>query len=460
MSDAGEAGPEQAIETAVISPDGAIPRVFGSGSTQWRLQRPDGELKLVPDEEPPALVSVPDIAFQFTPCVNSLASGLEDSMLAAIRDAFPGADVRTLCRTSGRRPIQSQRVGIWMRPPVQNTDDEQVRTAGLESLSLLKPDEDFAAFVNEAYIRGEAFEAFAKMPKRLKKGGAIPDRHGPIHLTRLDVVFEAPDRIITTVDGYDDRLWPGVDFRLTTTDRPSASGGQLRVDTHTNLDTDTGWLADLALATLGLGLFVSGWFLLATVVVAGLGGYVAVQSASPTGVLAGSVATRFPSKIMLPYRLALAMNYQRVSVTVGGLFAGGSADLYTRTTAAATIQGRRRFWVRAGGRIRSRYEVTTDELRGPLRIAWKVDGLVLGRGGRDSALVLFRAANARPGQVLQRRVHVTVTDADGLSAEAEVIVDLIVVGGAGSRRAFGRLLHWLAQRQSASHQRAPVAPMS
>jgi len=147
---------------------------------------------------------------------------LNDAIVSAVRQAIdPSSDVRTACING------TQRIGVWLRPFIHDQDN-QARNRGLERLNILGAGETLTFFINSALIRRQALDGWNAAPKRLNGNGA-PDPHGPIHLTGFSVSFENPNRVVTRVDGFDERPWPDVDFRLTTTDRLSLSGARHRL---------------------------------------------------------------------------------------------------------------------------------------------------------------------------------------------------------------------------------------
>ena len=111
-------------------------------------------------------------------------------------------------------------------------------TGGWKDSTSSVPGETLTFFINSALIRRQALDGWNAAPKRLNGSGA-PDPDGPIHLTGFSVSFESPNRVVTRVDGFDERPWPDVDFRLTTTDTLSLSGGQVQCTSEPDLDVDT-----------------------------------------------------------------------------------------------------------------------------------------------------------------------------------------------------------------------------
>jgi hypothetical protein len=378
------------------------------------------------------------VAIQFVPC---LPPETEKMVIEAVRSAVPAAaDVRIQCFA------HSDRLGIWMRP-IAGADDDAARTTGLQSLDLLAQNENFAAFINSALIRSQAADAFSDVPKRLN-GDGEPDSSGPVHLTGLHVTLEAPNRVITTVDGFDERPWPDVDFHIITTDTLTASAGNLQIETNHKLDADTSWLNVLTAIFGALTVFVSGWFVLPTLVFLIQDIVIAGIDAPDTGAGAGSAIGVLPSEIMIQRGLKVVFSYERVEVSEGGIFAGGFFVLAQRSP-SAIINGIMQLAVAISedhttGSAGERYAVFSKDLRKPLSFAWAADGIVF-PPNQQSTRVGFQVQDAEVGQVFQRSVSVQVTDVDGLSAKASDVVQLHIVSDVddGTQPPICRIHPWL-----------------
>lgn len=74
----------------------------------------------------------------------------------------------------------------------------------------------------------------------------------------------------------------------------------------------------------------------------------------------------------------------------------------------------------------AQFSVRTSGLRAPFRqVSWSAAGMVANPKARTTP-ILFDVQGARPQQVLSKAVSVRVTDADGLTAEATVVVPVHV----------------------------------
>jgi hypothetical protein len=74
----------------------------------------------------------------------------------------------------------------------------------------------------------------------------------------------------------------------------------------------------------------------------------------------------------------------------------------------------------------AQFSIRTSGLRAPFReVSWSAAGMVANSRARTTP-ILFDVQGARPQQVLSKAVSVRVTDADGLTAEATVVVPVHV----------------------------------
>ncbi len=404
-------------DASITNPSRPLVRLRGSYSSQQAIRavpRPllrrdgDGEPPPPPPPPPPP-VSTPDLALQISFC---LPAELNDAIVSAVRQALdPNADVRTACVNG------TQRVGIWLRPFV-NDQDNQARNRGLQRLNIIGAGETLAFFINSALIRRQALDGWNAAPKRLN-GDGDPDSNGPIHLTGFSLSFESPNRVVTRIDGFDERPWPDVDFQITITETLSLSGGQVHCDSQRDLNVDTSWLNFLT------GLFL---IVLPPLGIVFLVERIIVGSADAPDTDAGAgcgAAALIPQEILIPGGQKVVTSYSRLEVSGGGIFAGGTFAVIPRSP-EVTIVGPIQISVVEGtaSLIRS-YSLRTEDLRPPLQIAWSGDGSAL-RPTEETTGFRFNLTGAQVGQVLTRRVAVRVTDADSLTGSAELIVRIHV----------------------------------
>lgn len=413
----------QIPKRARISPSPVRPmRILGSYSSKMLLKRrEDEEPPEEPPPPPPPPVSAPDLAFQFSPCLEAIPTppgyDLKEEVINAVREAVgDDADVRYLCLEA------TGRIGVWLRPFVTDADS-QARDRGLERINILRAGETFAFFINSALIRRNALEAWNKAPKRLN-GHGQPDPGGPIHLTGFSISFASPNRVVTRVDGFDERPWPDVSFQLITTDTLSISAGEVQCQSEAKLDADTTWLNVLTGIFLFLGTVLSPVFLLPATVFLVQSIIVGSVDAPDANAGAGCGAAQLiPREILIEGGQKLITIYNRVDVTSGGIFAGGIAFPVPRMPAVA-ISGKTQIAADPGTTSVTRsYSIVPDDLLPPLQITWTANAVVLNPGAETTS-IQFNIEGAQPGQVLTRQVAVRVTDRDNLNAQSEVSVQI------------------------------------
>jgi hypothetical protein len=343
---------------------------------------------------------------------------LSNAVVSAVRQAIhdPNADVRTACING------TQRIGVWLRPFVNNQDN-QARDRGIQRLNVIGAGEMLTFFINSALVRRGALDGFNVAPKRLNGDGG-PDPNGPIHLTGFSLSFESPNRVVTRIDGFDERPWPDVDFHLTITDTLSVSGGQVHCNSQRDLDVDTSWLNFLT----GLFLIVlpplGAVFLVERIIIA------SVDAPDADAGPGCAAAAMIPREILIPGREKVVPSYSRVEVSSGGIFAGGSFMVIPRTPEVA-IAGPSQISVVEGTASLSRsYSLRTVDLlprdaEPSFQIAWSGEGFAVNPNAETTSF-RFNLTGAQVGEVLTRRVAVRVTDADNLVASSELIVRIHV----------------------------------
>jgi hypothetical protein len=338
---------------------------------------------------------------------------LNNPIIDALRQAFgSGADVRTECIN------QTQRIGIWLLPS-GNPQDDQARNRGLSRLNILGTGETLTFFINSTLIRRKAQDGWNAAPKRLN-GDGKPDSGGPLHLTGFSLSFESPNRIITQVEGFDERPWPDVSFKLTITDTLSSSGGQVRCESKRDLDVDSSWLNFLTglfsviLPPLGIV------FLIERIIIA---------SVDTPNVNAGAgcgAAGMIPQEILIPGGQKVVANYTRVEVSSGGIYAGGSFAVIPRSPEVTVTGPSQVSVVERTPSLSRTFSLHASDLRPPLQIAWSGDGSPASPTAETTSF-RFNLGGAEVGQVLTRRVTARVTDADGLVGSGDLIVQIHII---------------------------------
>jgi hypothetical protein len=370
---------------------------------------------------PPPPVSVPDIALQFLPCLEDIPvdgdTNLEAALVEALRALFGAdADVRYRC-LDGRGTV-----GVWQQPGTGPATSE-ARDRGMARVAILRAGENFALFLSSAFVRRLADAQWAVTPKRLD-GDGRRDSDGPVHLTGMRLQFDAPDRIVTIVDGYDERPWPDVDFEVRIVDELSAAGSAIAVATSSDLDADTTWLnvltgvfAFLGVTLSPLYLLPAGFFLAESII---------VSAADPPDDLAGAgaaAAQLIPAEVMVRGGSKLVATYRRVEVDAGGVYAGGLAVPDDRVP-RVEINGASSLTVNENApAVTSTYRVVTEDLRPDLTVSWGGSGTVVSPGALVTP-IRFSAFGIEPGDSDVRRVSVRVSDADGLDDTDEQTVTI------------------------------------
>ncbi|HEY6559187.1 MAG TPA: hypothetical protein VI072_18010 [Polyangiaceae bacterium] len=383
-----------------------------TGSQQHALCTPWPECRFddEPDEPPPPPpppVSKPDVALQFAPC---LPDSQMDPMGGVIGDALPtAADIRRSC-VNGR-----QHLGIWFTVPSGTRDDAAARERGLAALNLLAAGETFSGYINSRFIASTVNTAWNAAPKRLN-GDGTPNPSGDIHLSSLQVLYTSPDRVASIIRGYDERPWPDVDFAVTTTDTLSTSGGRIKCDSVVSVDVNLSWLnyftsiLSVAVPPLGLFLYLDGAFPSAT-----------DAGNSEMGSVACPAVSFFPSEIVVPLGLKVAISYGRAQASTSGIVVGGSYTLVARNPSVAIV-GSRSLTAQEGQTSRTAsYASRATDLREPLSYQWTSSGFVSSRLASGTN-VRFSLTGYGPGDVKTDSLSLRVVDADGLVATASATI--------------------------------------
>ena len=354
----------------------------------------------------PIQVATPDVGLQFRPC---LTADLQEQLIDALQLAFGvDADIRYDCLES------KGTIGLWALPAGAE-DVSEARDRGLARLDLLVGNETFAFFLNASYVRRMFQDEWERMPKRLDGSGRA-DSGGPVHLTGASLRLVSPNRVVVTVEGYDERPWPDVDFTFTVTETISVANGQIHSEIDENLDVDTSWIHALT------GIF--------TVLFLPLGIVFAVQSiliasaeAADTGSSAfPGVASIIPQQVMIPNGLKIVANYTRLAISSGGVFVGGTYSLMART-AEVDIVGPAQVTIPiVGGITRRTYRVETADLLPPLQFEWDSESDVSFSNRYSAHPRVTFAAVGQPGQSVTRTLSVSVRDGDGVAGEDELAV--------------------------------------
>jgi hypothetical protein len=345
-----------------------------------------------------------------------LPDQLNNDLISSLKAAIdPNADVRVICQDG------TGRAGIWLRPALSDSDS-QARNRGLQRLAILGNGENFACFISASLIQSKALDKWNMMPKRINHDGQA-DPNGPVHLTGFSVSFNAPNSIVTQIDGFDETPWPDVSFHLSITDTLSASGGAIQCQSARKLDTDTSWL-NILTGILFLGVGLSPWFLLPAIFFLTERIIIGSVGAPPGDGGVGCAAAQLsPTEIFLPRGFKIDFFYSRLSVTPGGIFAGGSFVPLTRTPSVNINGPAQAAASDSDTSVMLSYSAGTHDMRGQLQFQWTGDGTISNTTG-GTTNVRFDLGTVQAKQVLKRRLAVSVTDQDGLNAQAGLDVSI------------------------------------
>lgn len=321
-------------------------------------------------------------------------------------------DPQVLCYDSN----EELTFGIWQYSTAKE-DILAARLAGLANLGSLRPQGSvFGAFAAASYLRRLIDTKWNSWPKRYRHQAnqVVPDPNGAVHLTGYELRFEAPDRIVISVRGFDETSWPDVDFCLTLTSVFKIDPATLKIQcavTQT-LDIDTSWLWHLAAACLvpltPLALIFGAEAI-----------YVGAQEYSSTTTASTDPLASFPTEILLPSPIKLAIFYYHASVGELGIRVDGDV-LPDEREATVEVVGPRTL-VSLEPTVEAEYRVDPRELLPPLSIAWSGDGEIMSRTG-SQFVVRFNTSGLRVGHPLTRTERVRVSDPYEVAAEMEFAV--------------------------------------
>jgi hypothetical protein len=240
------------------------------------------------------------------------------------------------------------------------------------------------------------------------------------------VTLSPPNRVVTRVEGYDDRPWPDVDFAISITDTiavapPTAVSGcgvgtlrRLMCTSSTVVDVDD---ADKALAIilgiLSLPLPPLSVHLFDALIEAS-GGSAGSGPPSAGGVGCGLVAFAnltipLPGRGPMTPGTLIALNYMRSLVTPGGIFAAGTFTICGRTP-TLVINGPRLLGAYIDdSEVRASYSASSMGTVGALRsLSWAASGGTVATPASPTTRISFSLpASSSP------MVTLSGADADG-----------------------------------------------
>lgn len=346
---------------------------------------------------------------------------IERALLQQIsRFRLPDPEVRAKC---SNRVIS---IGIWPTRTGAGTCADTAREAALRNFSLLQG-QVFGFFLNASLITRLAARAFDAAPKHLSSKG-FADPNGPIHLTRLLVVFRPDNKIDTIINGYDDRPWPDVGFSVTISDTIADNASCVTTVTEDLSDRDLIFAGLSILFLGGLSFFVP--LVIPATFFAIFTGLDAVRN-MPDGPEEGGVGCKIlqtvPQEVPLPAGKKLIANYFRTKVTQGGLFLSGIVVEEDRQPEVRIVGPSRLVVFEDSLETQAIYRVRGSDTFGSLTARWNSVGSVIDSPNATVTRIHFPRRNRRAGATFERTINVTVADEDGAQLNASRTVTITVV---------------------------------
>lgn len=394
---------------------------FGGGSTEMVFN------PVVPEDPPPGdpdfVVQIRDIRSD-TPCLDDETRGtVLDAIKTSFDATFGDVYVDSICAGGPDPHNEAAAFGVWLVSPEQPS--EAFRQARRDVLAV----KDIGRAANEtiAFYLGETLftaAAVARFP-------ADPDSSTHLHRP-MRLELRAPDTIVTRIDGTNTDATPDVDFTLTIVDRFSggprdAPSAWFAETQSTDVDTFDSIVADLEAVLSTIVAFSHPW----AVPLAAGAWYQAVEvntagSKPEQGVGVGVAAAAMPLTIAVPDGLKIPVQYSLrqghhdgVQVDASGMYVGGFLLPPVPRQPSVTLLGDSKVVIRPiDGEVDDVIQALTTDLRGTLRFAWTVNGRPFHTDGPSLTLTFGKST----GPFTPQSVAVTVTDADGLTAQAAIVV--------------------------------------
>jgi hypothetical protein len=333
------------------------------------------------------------------------------------------------------------RLGIWTDNTYASFPDKE-KSQFLNSVTINDAGKMFALWVNVEMIRKQIYDNWKSTPKTYNSDFR-PDNNGPIHINNIDFTLESPNRMITKIFGTDERPWPDVDFTLTSADTLSTTLDSIVCTTKNYLDVDKSWLNALTGIFTGLatifGIFVNPWLILP----AGLFGgafltesiyiYVKegeVSSGNTTpGQLFASYLNQF-AETPVPGRFKVALLYEDIEIGSGGVCVRGTIMPHLRNP-RINIEGGGQMSINRGlDSVAKKFKLSipgenASDLLWPLRYQWTADGKIEQVYSPETSITF--STKGASGDILKKKVHLQVTDNDGLTASADTTAEFYIV---------------------------------
>jgi hypothetical protein len=311
---------------------------------------------------------------------------------------------------------------VWLDTPDSPTDAFKAARRAFLDADIGRATNETIAF----YVNTILFNALGQL--------AVPKVvNGSTSLQTPRLEFQAPDTIVTVIDGVNTDPIPDVSFTLTITEK--FLGGTREsppwYQTTSSLDKDTTWIDVLAFAlTIPLAfsplfapLSAAAWYQVGAVSAAG-------PPASVQGVGSGVASQLLPPNLPIPAGLKIPIQYALrdthnvkggvgVEVDDNGMYVGGfllqpvprePSVVLVRATAVGVHIG--------GSDVSDTIAAVTTDLRGNLTFSWTVNGRP--KPSLGSSITLDFNPSVGPFGV--QHIAVSVTDADGLTASATMLM--------------------------------------
>jgi hypothetical protein len=385
------------------------------------------------------------------------AAEVKSRVEAQARGIVPNAHVLPLCvQGSGTR------FGVFARAPASGEETERF-TTNLRNLSLSTPfPTNYGIYVSLGLLRAGAQAKLPEIDQNLKEEGATAKS--------LHVEF-SNGKIITRIEGKITKTLPDVPFSAVVRDsfdaiqvvneqivfQPSGAGKpfqfpklRLQCDSKVTLDTDRAALIAAAILTFLAGSLAAAFsgpaaipFFVASA--AAVAQNVAVLSREPPqqgGAACAFVQMVQAADVLLPRPklgkgtpllseqapMKIAFSYDSVDERPDGLVVAGKLSEQERAPRLGRIRPGA-VGAELGEEVASaRLSVSTHDLREPLTYGWTPGaGVTLDNTAAASPRATFPLAGIGPDDNVTRRVSVTVTDADELSASADADIAVSVI---------------------------------
>ena len=407
-------------------PDWPRPPDVPCGGDTWVWQ-PDLAAQLI---HPPDCPSQSDL--------DNIKQGLTAHLTAF---QFANPDVRVSCAAG------TISVLIWSATVDAGSCDDLARQRAAVPADIAAGG-DFGVFVNSSLIRSLAQKAFDAAPKTLDETGAA-SASGPIHLTGLSVQFPGPNVVQTIIGGYDERPWPDVSFTLTITDtlQPNRfSTTTSNVNANTSDEVLAGLLASvLAVFSIVIPALIP---LAAFALFKDLDAEFNQPNNPQQGGAGASVMQGLPSEIALPgtggilpgvppkmlarttivnegvQRTKIVIPYNQPRVDDRGILVSAIIAIQPRTPSVTIVGPDKVTIVGEAAETYGVYRVQAEDFYGNLSFSWGGDGVVWAPNA-SATTIAFGRGSLEPGEAIQQQITVRVTDSDGSSATATLVVGVL-----------------------------------